>query len=115
MTLVAAFPKTIPKQCDGIAWPPSRDMPRRSSFWGYMYSTGRGVPKDNTEAVRWYRMAAEQGLARAQCRLGGMYYTGEGIPKDYVQAYAWCDIAAAQGDKTAKGVLGNSDRCTVAC
>ena len=30
---------------------------------GVMYETGRGVPKDYNEAVRLYRLAAEQGYA----------------------------------------------------
>ena len=29
---------------------------------GGMYDTGRGVPQDATEAVRWYRLAADQRL-----------------------------------------------------
>jgi TPR repeat protein len=33
---------------------------------GFMYSTGEGVPQDDTEAGRWYRLAADQGLAEAQ-------------------------------------------------
>ena len=28
---------------------------------GFMYSNGEGVPQDYAEAVKWYRMAAEQG------------------------------------------------------
>jgi TPR repeat protein len=32
---------------------------------GLMYGNGRGVPKDDMEAVRWYRKAAEQGDAHA--------------------------------------------------
>ena len=28
---------------------------------GHMYYTGEGVPKNDTETVQWYRMAAEQG------------------------------------------------------
>jgi len=31
-----------------------------------MYYDGRGVPQDSAEAVRWYRLAAELGLAKAQ-------------------------------------------------
>ena len=30
---------------------------------GVIYANGNGVPEDNAEAVRWYRMAAEQGHA----------------------------------------------------
>jgi TPR repeat protein len=33
---------------------------------GIVYDTGKGVPQDYTEAVRWYRLAAEQGHASAQ-------------------------------------------------
>ena len=28
---------------------------------GLMYDNGRGVPKDEAEAVKWYRKAADQG------------------------------------------------------
>ena len=34
------------------------------------------------EAVRWFRLATEQGYAEAQFRLGIMYATGEGVPQD---------------------------------
>jgi len=40
-----------------------------------------GVPLDNTEAVRWYRKAAEQDHAIAQRLLAGMYARGEGVPR----------------------------------
>jgi TPR repeat protein len=33
---------------------------------GVMYSDGQGVPQNDAEAVRWYRLAAEQGHAGAQ-------------------------------------------------
>jgi hypothetical protein len=35
-----------------------------------MYDNGEGVPQDDAEAVRWYRLAAAQGLARGQFNLG---------------------------------------------
>ena len=38
---------------------------------GWMYSKGQGVPKDNTEAVKWYRLAAEQGYASEESELSG--------------------------------------------
>ena len=34
---------------------------------------GQGVPLDYTEAVRWYRKAADQGYAKAEYNLGNMY------------------------------------------
>ena len=48
------------------------------------------------EDVRWYRLAAEQGLASAQNNLGVMYGSGEGVPENDVTAYAWASLAAAQ-------------------
>ena len=36
---------------------------------GWMYVTGKGVPEDATTAVKWYRLAAEQGNAAAQSNL----------------------------------------------
>ncbi len=33
---------------------------------GKMYENGEGVPQDYKEAVKWYRLAAEQGQVNAQ-------------------------------------------------
>ena len=38
-----------------------------------MHSKGQGVPQDYKEAVKWYRLSAEQGDAQAQYNLGVMY------------------------------------------
>ncbi|WP_438957316.1 tetratricopeptide repeat protein [Cognatiyoonia sp.] len=37
---------------------------------GYMYEAGQGGLQDDAEAVRWYRLASDQGNARAQTNLG---------------------------------------------
>ena len=82
----------------------------RQAYLGFMYDNGDGVPEDNTEAVKWYRKAAEQGHVKAQSNLGLMYAKGEGVPEDYVHAYAWWSLAAAQGYKGAaknKGIARN--------
>ena len=63
---------------------------------GVIYAKGRGVPQDYTEALKWYRRAADQGDADGQLNLGGMYYKGLGVPKDYVLAYMWLILAARQ-------------------
>ena len=39
---------------------------------GYMYANGIGVPKNEEEALKWYRLAADQGYASAQFNLGAM-------------------------------------------
>ena len=49
---------------------------------GLRYTTGRGVPRNDREAVAWYRKAAEQGNALAQQNLERMSADGRGIPRD---------------------------------
>ena len=74
----------------------------RSSTLENMYATGRGVPEDDAEAVRWYRLAAEQGYAGAQNNLGIMYATGRGVPEDDAEAVRWYRMAAEQGEADAQ-------------
>ena len=50
-----------------------------------------------TQAVYWYRKAAEQGVKEAQCNLGIFYHEGKGVTKDYTQAVYWLRKAAEQG------------------
>ncbi len=46
---------------------------------GLMYDKGHGVPQDDKEALRWYRMAAEQGIPGAQVYVGNVYFWGQDI------------------------------------
>lgn len=62
--------------------------------------------KDDAEAVRWYRKAAEQDFATPQFNLGAMYADGLGVPQDDVQAVAWYRKAAEQGDVGGQSYLG---------
>ncbi len=71
-----------------------------------MYYEGRGVSQDYVEAVGWYRLAADQGLADEQLRLGVMYYQGRGVPQDDVEAVRLYRLAADQGVARAQGNLG---------
>ena len=53
---------------------------------GFRYSTGAGVPEDDAEeddaeAVRWYGLAADQGIAEAQYNVGVSYADGLGVPR----------------------------------
>ena len=73
---------------------------------GLMYVAGEGVPKNDGEAVKWYRKAAEQGHARAQYNLGVSYATGAGVPEDDGEAVKWFRKAAEQGLTNAQGNLG---------
>ncbi len=41
---------------------------------GDCYSLGEEIREDKQEAVKWYRLAAEQGNAAAQRMLGDCYF-----------------------------------------
>ena len=66
-----------------------------------MYHDGRGVPRNDAEALRWLSLAADQGNPLAQCNLGLMYADGWGVPKDFVRALMWFNLSAAQGNQDA--------------
>jgi TPR repeat protein len=58
---------------------------------------------DYAEAMKWWRKAAEQGLAGAQNNLGLMYDKGTGVLQDTIAAHMWFNIAAANGNTKAAG------------
>ena len=68
-------------------------------------SLGKGVEKDETEAVNWFRKAADQGYAGAQLNLGLSYENGSGVKQDKVEAAKWYHKAAEQGFEPAKEAL----------
>jgi TPR repeat protein len=59
------------------------------------------------EALRFFRLAAEQGNASAQFELGNMHQFGEGVPQNYAEAAKWFRLAAEQGHTEAQLYLGN--------
>ena len=71
-----------------------------------MYRNGEGVSQDDAEAVKWYRLAAEQGHTRAQLHLGFMYSAGQGVLQDDAEAARWYQLGAAQDDADAQFHLG---------
>ena len=82
---------------------------------GRTYAQGEGVERDATEAMRWYRKAAEQGHAEAQFRLGeaynqchGRYASSDGHNRYYnAEVMLWYRKAAEQGHAEAQFRLGN--------
>ncbi len=62
-----------------------------------MYEEGQGVPQDYKEAIRLYRLSADQGFAKAQSNLGVKYYEGQGVPQDYVSAHMWFNLSGSNG------------------
>ena len=80
---------------------------------GMMFERGQGVPKDFKEAIRWYHLAADQGLIKAQEKkdsllskaataqinfgLGKRFESGQEVPQDYREAIRFYRLAADLG------------------
>ncbi len=78
----------------------------------YKYVDGIDVAKDDVEAVKWYRTAAEQGDPTGQYNLGMMYVSNRGVPpvakgiltSNEMMGYTWLLLAARQGHAAAATV-----------
>ena len=73
---------------------------------GRCYETGDGVGKDQAEAVKWYRMAAEQGIADAAFELAKCYRFGIGVRRNRTTASRWLHKAAEHGHAKAMVLVG---------
>ena len=78
------------------------DAKARYELGRAFFSGTLGVAKDEAEAVKWFRKAAEQNVADAQYNLGVCYDSGEGVAKDEIEAYKWWLLAAGHGNDDAK-------------
>lgn len=59
---------------------------------GQLYA--RSSPRDYPEAIRWYRLASDQGSAVARISMYDIYMEGRrGVPRDLVKALAYLDYA----------------------
>jgi TPR repeat protein len=74
---------------------------------GVMYEKGQGgLPKDDAQAVSWYRKAADAGEGSGMAYLGDMYENGRGgLPKDNAQAVSLYRMAADAGNTYAQKAL----------
>ena len=70
------------------------------------FSGTLGVAKDEAEAVKWFRKAAEQNVADAQFSLGVCYANGQGVTEDDAESVKWFRKAAEQNFADAQYNLG---------
>ncbi len=61
---------------------------------GICYEYGLGVDENNTEAFKYYSLAAERGYTAAKYRLGLCYKYGTGTTENPEQAFYWFSQAA---------------------
>lgn len=81
--------------------------PDAQSTIAYFYAKGIHVEKDEAEAVKWYRKAAELGHVSSQFNLGLIYAKGRGVQPDPAEALKWYGLAAEGGDATAQATIAN--------
>lgn len=62
-----------------------------------MFYDGEIGAADQVQAVRWARLAAENGSPQAQALLGHMLFEGQGVPRQPVLGLAYLTIALLRG------------------
>jgi len=103
MRLISSFPSpNFPPLREVLATPGEA----KSHYdLGLVYANGQGPLLDYAEAVRWFRIAADEGYPPAQYALGRMYGSGQGVAQDIEQALAWYRKAADQDYAVAQYAL----------
>jgi TPR repeat protein len=76
-------------------------MGNATGMWsiGILYEKGKGFPKDYSEAMKWYKKAADLGLTEAMKAIGDLYKEGKGVPKDLAEAEKWYKMARDEDGK----------------
>lgn len=83
----------------------SRSLSARFNL-GMAYYNGDGVPKNLSQASRWFRLAVKQNFSEAQYTLGVLLIEGdENFPKEEKEGFRLLKLAAAQGHLAAKEQL----------
>lgn len=77
---------------------------------GMRYLEGDGVIKNETEAAKWFALAARQGVLEAQYRYGLALLQGRGVVQDYKAAFGWIEKPALRGYAPAQYSLGELHR-----
>ena len=90
----------------GSAERPSRAMLVRNAIWPFCTRMARAFSRTTPRPIKWFRRAAEQGNAAAQCGLGFMFVNGQGVQQDYAEAIKWFRRAAELGYADAQCSLG---------
>ncbi len=112
--ITGTTPKDATERAQGEALTPASELVESQYAKGLLTAIDQGLsiktedrPQDlkawrslwiQKEKQQRYQVAAEQGDAWAQYKLGWMYFKGEGVPQDYAEAFRWYRLAAEQGD-----------------
>ena len=94
--------------CAGFVMAGEQGVAEAQSALGASYYYGKGVAKDYREAVRWYRMAAEQGNAKR--RISWVVHTimAKVLPRIIARRCAGIVWRQSRGGAFAQNNLGNA-------
>jgi TPR repeat protein len=70
---------------------------RAQAGLGFMYYSGRGVPRDSARAAELFHLAADQSEPTAQLFLALMHFKSDGVPASAPLAMMWAELAIAGG------------------
>lgn len=76
--------------------------------WAARLATGDGVEKNLEEAIKWYRLAADQEEHDGYYNLALMYLFGEGVEQSQAEAVSLLGKAAILGSTSAHMILGDA-------
>jgi len=71
-----------------------------------MYKKGEDLNRDDGEAAKWYRVAAENGSNQAAIELASILIRGQGVPQDYAAARRLCEASAKKNYSPAAYCMG---------
>jgi hypothetical protein len=93
-----------------VAWDGGYVVPDSPGTLNDPFSRGVSahIEGNSAEAMKWLRIAADQGDAEAQDYLGGEYTEGKLAPQNYAEATKWWRRAADQGYAPSQFSLGIS-------
>jgi TPR repeat protein len=74
--------------------------------YGFCLANGKGVSMNQEGATRYFRLAADQGLADAQYKYGFCLATGKSVLKNQEEAAKYYQLAADQGLAAAQSDYG---------
>lgn len=81
------------------------DHPRAAALLGSLHEEGRGTAKSREDAMRWYRLAADRGEARAMAALGRLLLQDR-RPEARESAWQWLRQSARLEDRDGQYHLG---------
>ncbi|RGB40246.1 kinase-like domain-containing protein [Rhizophagus diaphanus] len=79
----------------------ANENPEAKLRYGDCLFNGKGVDKNESEALKYFEKAAEDGVVVAMYNVGNMYYNGVGCAKDMEKAKYYIELAVYNGFEAA--------------